>query len=126
MMIEHSIPPLRDPGFTAEAEQSGRSMILRLTGNADMSVIRSLGEFLRAFQAAALKEKVTEVRVEMRDLYFMNSSCLRHFVTWLSATSERPSDQQYRFVFLSNPNLRWQARSLEALKHFAEGLVVIA
>ena len=124
-MIEHSVPPIRDPGFTAEATQSGRSMTVRLTGNADMSVITGLGKFLLDFQATALAKKVTEVQIDVRELYFMNSSCLRHFVTWLSAMSERPSDQQYRFVFLSNPNLRWQARSLDALRHFAEGLVVI-
>ena len=125
-MIENSVWPIREHGFTAEGTASGRCITARLTGNADMAVIASLGKFLDSLQVAALKAKVTEVQIELHELYFMNSSCLRHFVTWLSAVNELPPDQQYRIVFLSNPNLRWQARSLEALKHFAEGLVVIS
>lgn len=124
-MIEHSVRPIREPGFTAEVTQSGRSITLRMTGNADMAVMASLGNFLLSLHAAALKAKVSEVRVELRELYFMNSSCLRHLVTWLSAVEGLPREEQYRLVFVSNPNLRWQARSLEALKHFAEALVVI-
>ena len=125
-MIESSIRPVREHGFTAEGIESEGSITVRLTGNADMAVIASLGIFLHSLQAAALKAKVSEVQIELHELYFMNSSCLRHFVTWLSAVNDLPPKQQYRFVFFSNPNLRWQARSLEALKHFAEGLVVIS
>lgn len=124
-MIKRSVPSIQKPGFTAVATQTGTSVGLRLTGNADMAIIDELGKFLVGLHVAALNQKVTDVQIDLRELYFMNSSCLRHLVTWLSSVNELPQAQQYRLVFMSNANLRWQARSLQALKHFAEGLVVI-
>jgi hypothetical protein len=38
---------------------------------------------------------------------------------------ELPPTQRYKIRFRSNPNLRWQKKSLQALRSYAPDIVVI-
>jgi hypothetical protein len=55
----------------------------------------------------------------------MNSCCLKALVTWLGKVQERPSEEQYRVLFMKDPAAHWQARSLHALVAFAPGMIRI-
>jgi hypothetical protein len=67
---------------------------------------------------------IPEVQIDLRELEFMNSSCFKSFVSWISEVSELTSGH-YRIRFLSNPSILWQHRSLHALSCFAAELVTI-
>ena len=61
---------------------------------------------------------VSEVGFDLRSLYFMNSSCLKAFVTLVDKVV-RGTAPSYVIRFSANPQLHWQKRSFEALKRFA-------
>ena len=63
--------------------------------------------------------------VDVRELEFMNSSCFKSIVSWLTSIMELPPPEQYKVHFLSNPERLWQRRSLHALRSFALMLVTI-
>ena len=52
---------------------------------------------------------------------FMDSSCFKAFVTWVSSVRELDPASHYRMVFVSNAKKHWQAilRSLALLRHRA-------
>ena len=125
MNSEVQIPPVRDIDFTAEANADGRILAVKLAGNADLNVKAPLDKFLSSVHDEAQRRRVDEVSVDLRRLEFMNSSCLKSFVWWISTVQEQPSNAQYRITFLSSPSMYWQRRSLNALACLAAELVSV-
>jgi hypothetical protein len=111
--------------FSASASHEGKTLVLRLAGNADMSAKESLDALLPRMHTEALGLGVAEVAVDFRDLEFMNSSCFKSFVTWISDVQELEAAKQYRIRFLSKPEMHWQRRSLHALRCFAVDLITV-
>jgi len=124
-MSQASIPAIRESDFSASARVDGAKVETTLTGNADLNVKSQLDGFLLSLHQHALGDSVSEVVVDVRNLEFINSSCLKAFVTWISSVQAQPINGQYRIVFLSSPRLHWQRRSLHALSCFANDLVSI-
>lgn len=114
---------LRD--FSASVATNGKALVLRLTGNADMAAKEGLDALLPRLHEEALAIEATDVSVDFRELEFMNSSCFKSFVTWISDVSELSPDKQYRIRLLSKPEMHWQRRSLHALRCFAVDLISI-
>ena len=61
----------------------------------------------------------------MRQLEFMSAAAFNALVGWLALLSDLPPEHRYRIRFRSNPNIRWQRRSLCALSCFATDVVAI-
>ena len=111
--------------FTAHASASERSILVLLTGTADLTVKSHLDGFLREVHSEAKRRLAEVVTVDVRQLDFINSSCLKSFVSWISAVQEQPGDGKYRIVFLSNPSKPWQRRSLSSLACIASDLITV-
>ncbi len=124
-MSQLAISPVRESDFSASAQVDGASLQTAITGNADLNVKERLDEFLLSIHHHAVTNSIGEVTVDVRNLEFINSSCLKAFVTWISSVQAQPTEKQYRIVFLSSPRLHWQRRSLHALSCFANDLVSI-
>lgn len=122
-MSAHAIARIQDTEFTAHADLQDKRMVLHFWGNADLRAKEHLDVFLEQADQQCVASGVQEVAADFRELVFMNSSCLKALVTWLSKVQERPNDQQYRIVFLKDPAAHWQARSLHALVTFAPGMI---
>jgi hypothetical protein len=122
-----SIPSLlvcRTDGFMLTVE-AGSPPVVRVAGNADLAVLPRLDPFFRQLHAEMCSSGLPEVTVDLRELYFMNSSCLKAFVSWVVSIAKLPSPSAYRVKFWSNPRLHWQQRSLKAIAAFAPNLVTI-
>ena len=118
-----NVSPVKTDDFAANLVADGSTVSLALTGNADIRVMFSLEQMLEKLENQVKGKGVQEVVIDLRQLEFMNSSCFKSFVLWLSHVQEYEPDLQYRFRFLSDPNKHWQARSLTALSCFAVDLV---
>ena len=94
-----------------------------LRGNADLRAQESLKAFLPAIHAEAMRLEVREVVVDLRALEFMNSSCFKALVTWVTQVQELPEERRYGIRFRSSAQLHWQRRSLNALRGFAIDLI---
>ena len=123
-MNEIALPVEQAAELRARLTQEEGALVAKLSGTADLRVTDSVEAILNRVHQKALELSIPEVRMDLRDLEFMNSSCFKSFVSWISDVSDLTSGQ-YRIRFLSNPSILWQRRSLHALSCFAAELVTI-
>ncbi|EYF06810.1 hypothetical protein [Chondromyces apiculatus] len=120
-----ALPAVTVPELKAEAVHEGEILVLCLTGTADMRASEALERVLAQVHTEAQRLGVAQVRVDLRALEFMNSSCLKAFVTWISNVRDAPGEQRYSIHFMSRPEILWQRRSLHALRCFAVDLITV-
>ncbi len=108
---------------TTERDQS--TLTARLIGSAENESKAFLDAYLKAIHDLATADAVREVVVDMRGLEFMNSSCIKAFVSWIGVVQDSPKEHQYRLRFLSDSKKDWQSRSLKALACFAADLITV-
>ena len=123
-MNEITLPVEQAAELRARLTRDETMLVAKLSGTADLRVTESVEAILTRVHQTALELSIVEVRMDLRDLEFMNSSCFKSFVSWISDVSEMTAGQ-YRIRFLSNPSILWQRRSLHALSCFAAELVTI-
>ena len=112
--------------FSAGATHEASAITGWLKGNADYAALDALDRLLTRVHAEATRLNVTEVVIDLRGLEFMNSSCFKSFVSWVTDIQDMAEDRRYKVQFLSNPNYHWQKRSLHSLRCFAVELITIA
>ena len=116
------IAPMAVEAFSITPEIEDARLVLRLTGNGDMAAAQPLDRYLKQVHREALRVPVSEVAVNLRELYFMNSSCLKAFVTWIDMLAGG-LDQPYRIRFVGSSKLGWQKRTLDALQRLGPAVV---
>jgi hypothetical protein len=124
-MSELTTMPLCTKNFRSAVEAQAENIVLRLVGTADLDVYRGLGSMLGELHADARRVGAQRVEVDVTGLEFMNSSCFKSFVSWLTNIMELPEGEQYRVHFRANPATLWQRRSLHALRSFALMVVTV-
>ncbi|MCA9619583.1 MAG: hypothetical protein KC731_11175 [Myxococcales bacterium] len=120
-----AIEPLATEAFQTNIVWNEDHVLLELSGNADLRVWRELGRLLKDMHAEILGRGLQRVVVDVTQLEFMNSSCFKSVVSWLTDIIELAPDHQYRVHFKSNPATLWQRRSLHALRSFALMIVSV-
>jgi hypothetical protein len=117
--------PIQSAELNATVTVLDDGLMVRLSGTADLRVTETVEKLLATVHQQASANHVAEVKIDLRSLEFMNSSCFKSFVSWISQVQELPAQEQYRIHFYSNPAILWQRRSLNALSCFAAHLVTI-
>jgi len=117
--------PTKDSVLQASAEHSGDVITLILSGTADSTTRDEFADMVADVHSLASGKHASEVCVDLRDLEFMNSSCLKSLVSWVQYIRDLSAEQRYQLRLVSNPERRWQRRSLAALSCFAVDLVTI-
>jgi hypothetical protein len=110
-------------GFQAVATLEEPRLSIAFSGSGDMNAIELLAGYLKQVHEQALRLSIQQVRCDFRRLGFMNSSCFKSFVVWIDTVKNAPI--AYKISFLTDPNLHWQRRSLEALRRLAVDVVSI-
>ena len=123
-MNEIALPVQQAAELRARLIHEESALVAKLSGTADLRVTDSVEAILGRVHQTALELSISEVQMDLRELEFMNSSCFKSFVSWISEVSDLTAGQ-YRIRFLSNPSILWQRRSLHALSCFAAELVTI-
>jgi hypothetical protein len=123
-VTEIALPVQQAAELRARLTQEDNALVAKLSGTADLRVTDSVEAILGKVHQKALELSIPEVQMDLRELEFMNSSCFKSFVSWISEVSDL-SAGQYRIRFLSNPSILWQRRGLHALSCFAAELVTI-
>jgi hypothetical protein len=123
--MSYEVVSVSGDGFTGSAHRDGSTLTMVLGGTADHAAIDPIEMLLSRVHGEAKRTAVTEVVVDVRQLEFMNSSCFKGFISWLTGIDEMPQLEQYKVRFVSNPSFHWQKRSLASLRNFAIDLVTI-
>ncbi len=118
-----SLPSIRANGFTLVPMGEGPNPSVKFSGNGDAEAVAPLDRFLKLLHKNLIDGKNETIAVDLSDLYFMNSSCLKAFVSWIYKvnTTGRP----YQIRLQMNPRQPWQRRSLEPLKRLAPAVVFL-
>lgn len=111
--------------FQATITKRDDALVLTLRGSAEHDARDQLPALLVKLDDTVLDEHSTLVEVDFRQVDFMNSSCFKEFVAWLSRLKARQSADQYRVVLRSSSRARWQRASLNALSCFAASIVEV-
>jgi hypothetical protein len=122
-MTTTAIKGIDTADLRCEASVEDDAVSVRLAGSAETASMAALEAMLREVHAAAVRVGAREVRVDLRRLEFMNSSCLKTFITWIGQVQELEAPRQYTVRFLSDDGKHWQRRSLGALSCFAVDLI---
>jgi hypothetical protein len=115
-----NVSAIQGNGF-ALVPMPGTVPTVKFSGNGDAEAVTPLDRFLKLLHKTLLDGHSDQVYVDLCDLYFMNSSCLKAFVSWIYKvnTTGRP----YQIHLQMNPRQPWQRRSLEPLKRLAPMVV---
>ena len=111
--------------FRSRPAHEGTTLRLELQGEVDLDATEAIGSVLKRAHAAAQELGAKSVVLDLTKLEFVNSSGIKHFVTWIRNASELAEPAAYDIKLVSNPLLPWQRRSLEALRCFNPKLVTI-
>ena len=114
---------IRADGFALAPVADTDTPTVKLSGNADSEVAESLDRFLQDLHRNLLEDHSSAVEVDLVELYFMNSACIRALASWVHAV--KLADTPYRVYLQINPRQSWQQRSLEPIKRLAPGVVVL-
>jgi hypothetical protein len=123
MSVTHSSG--REGPLQTTVVRDQQSITVTCAGSAETATVDQFEQVLGTVHVDALRTGVTEVVVDLRDLEFATSSCLKALATWLHLVQQLEPPAQYRVRFRSNPRHSWQRRSLGALATFAAEVVEI-
>lgn len=121
-MTHIHIAPVQQKTFRAEAVLEPGGVAVRFSGTADLNVKPHVDRFLCEVHAEACRIDTSSVSVDMSGLEFINSSCLKAFVTWITTVQEMAKGR-YQISFMFKPARDWQKRSVEALSRLGEDVV---
>jgi hypothetical protein len=110
-------------GFSLKSAQTRAAIVATLRGNADLAVQEKLKAVLENISAMARANRAEEVVFDWHELYFMNSSCLSLLLRFINGVLELPAASRVKIRFRSSPTLKWQQKSLKALRSYASELV---
>ncbi len=84
-----------------------------------------LNPFVDAVHTHALETAAKEVRVDLTQLEFCNSSGFKSFIHWIERIQQAPEAKRYRLRFVSTKERKWQRTSLLALSCYGVSIVAI-
>jgi hypothetical protein len=84
-----------------------------------------LNPFVDAVHAHVLDAAAKEVRVDLTQLEFCNSSGFKSFIHWIERIQKAPEPKRYRLRFVSTKERKWQRTSLLALSCYGVNIVTM-
>ena len=109
--------------FGIEPALRDDTLSVKLTGTGDMAAAAPLGSYFKTLQAEVIRLSVSAVEFDVRALYFLNSSCLKAFISFISRLGTQ--GLRCKIQFVTDARLGWQRRSLTALERMSPELVSI-
>jgi hypothetical protein len=81
--------------------------------------------FLEIVHNMALGEGLGEVKVNVSELVFLNSSGIKELLSWILRRNRIPPEKKYKINFLFDPAVAWQPITLPRLRDLdAEGILL--
>ena len=81
--------------------------------------------FFEIVHNMALSEALAEVKVNVTDLGFLNSSGFKEFLSWILRRNRIPPEKKYKINFLFDPAVAWQPITLPRLRDLdPEGILM--
>jgi hypothetical protein len=108
---------------TARVEQVATDFV-KLAGTVkDRETIARLAAFFRAAHAQALRERVSQMKVDVSELTFVSASAIRLFVDWVAWVND--GARPYKLRFLTSRFVSWQKTTFQTLANMTNDVLDI-
>ena len=116
------LPYVEEEGLTL-GPVPGAPGRVRFAGTGEAEGAAVLDRYLGVMHQHALARELREVVIELWELEFINSSCLKAMVAWIYKvdTEGRP----YKIRLLRDASLHWQRTSIATLQRLAPEIVIV-
>ncbi len=116
------LPTVEEEGLTL-GPVPGANDRVRFAGTGEAEGAAVLDRFLGILHRQALANQLRRVTIELEELEFINSSCIKAMVAWIYKvdTEGRP----YKIHLRRDAKMHWQRTSLATLQRLAPDVVVI-
>jgi hypothetical protein len=118
-----SVDEVNVESFQIKAASEGELLALRLSGTGDMVAVDPLKKCLEQARASLKSRIFTKLRVDIRSLYLLNSSCIKTMVHFIYLNMDEGPGSSIEFIV--DEKVTWQARALAALKRLSPKHVTI-
>ncbi|HKO94831.1 MAG TPA: hypothetical protein VJU61_26935 [Polyangiaceae bacterium] len=116
------LPVIEEEGLQLGPVEGAQGRV-RFAGTGEAEGAAVLDRFLGLLHRQALVQELRRVTIELAELEFINSSCLKAMVAWIYKvdTEGRP----YQIHLRRDATMHWQRTSLATLQRLAPDVVVI-
>jgi hypothetical protein len=121
-----NLHPVTEEAFSIVPDFSAGVLTITIAGTGDMLAVPRLRDLTLELHGEMQRLKLTSVTAHIRELYFLNSSCIKQLALWIKSIRDLAPGAQYHVKFITNGNLGWQRRALGALQAMAPDLVEIS
>jgi hypothetical protein len=84
-----------------------------------------MGGFFEIVHSMALGEGLAEVKVDVTELAFLNSSGIKEVLSWILRRNRIPPEKKYKMNFLFDPAVAWQPITLPRLRDLDPDCIVL-
>jgi hypothetical protein len=122
MSAPNDLPYVEEEGLTL-GPVPGVLGRVRFAGTGEAEGAAVLDRYLGLVHQLAVSRELREVTIELEELEFINSSCLKAMVAWIYKvdTEGRP----YKIRLLRDSSLHWQRTSIATLQRLAPDVVSV-
>jgi hypothetical protein len=110
-----ALSAVQKEGLNLVPEVSSDAITVKMSGSCDSQTMVVLDRFLASLHLEVMRIGAKSVVLDCENLYFMNSSALKCFVTWLTKVKAIPPPDRYHVSVHINRFLAWQQRSFGAI-----------
>lgn len=104
-----NIEPIENPKFTLRAQAD----LVELAGEIDLpDPGQVLKPFFSQIHEAMLTSDLRVIKVNIKQLTFINSSGIKEIVAWVLKQRALPPENRYQICFQSDPKVNWQKFTL--------------
>jgi hypothetical protein len=120
-----ALEAVQKEGLSLVPEVGSGAITVKMSGSCDSQTLLVLDRFLASLHLEMMRLGAKSVTLDCESLYFMNSSALKCFVTWLTKIKALPPLDRYHVSVRINRFLAWQKRSFGAICRSAPEVVSV-
>lgn len=117
------IQPLTQEASSVVASLEDRCLVVKLSGTFDMAAAVKLQQYFDQVQAEARRLQVLEILLDVVEVYYLGSSCIKAFVRLTAGLQHGTGGMLLRLK--TNPRLDWQTRAFQVLSRMSPNRVVV-
>lgn len=118
--MQLNIKSIDKDGFLLEV----RDDIVYISGNIKIpSPYEVIGPFFKEVHEEIIKNKLKTIKIDMRNLKYMNSASIKQFVNWILSVETLSEEKKYLIIFIYNQELQWQETFVSSMVYLNKELV---
>jgi hypothetical protein len=85
-----------------------------------------LAPFFEEIHAAATQEGLREVKVDIQQLHFLNSSAVKELIAWVLRRNRLAAGKKYAIEFVYDSSILWQRVTMPTLSQLDTDFIVLS